>query len=200
MLVGHQNNHVVTRIHDSAQIMRDQQHPAPEIVANLFDQPMEPVGSGEVDALVRLVEYQQLGPVHECSSEQQPLKLPSGQGRDRRIAQPLETNGGKGGVDLLGSKTTRQGHQTAHAEGQRGSEWQPLRNVAHPDGRGAVNVALADVDQPQDRLREGRLPGSIGAYEVDQFAAPHPEVHVSDDPSFAAANAYVTGVNQRAGR
>ena len=104
MFVGHQDHYVVTRFHRSFKVMRDQQDAAVQIAADLFDQLMEQACSGDIDALGRLLEDQQIGPVNQRPSEQQPLKLAARQGRDRRVAEPFQTDGGKRGVNVMAGK------------------------------------------------------------------------------------------------
>ena len=104
VFMGNQDHHVIARIHGSLEVMRDQQYPATEIAADLFDQLMERALSGKIDPLGWFVENQQSGPVNQSPSEQQPLKLASRQSRDRRIAQPLQTDGSQGSVNIAGAK------------------------------------------------------------------------------------------------
>ena len=104
---SHQDHYVVTSFHRSFKVMRDQQNAAVQSAADLFDQLMEQACSGDIDALGRLVEDQQIGPVNQRPSEQQPLKLAARQGRDRRVAEPFQTDGGKRGVNVMAGKNGR---------------------------------------------------------------------------------------------
>ena len=117
MFMGYQDHHVVPGIHGAPEVMGDEQHSAPEITADLLDELMEPFRPGEIDALIRLVEDQQLGAVNQRPREEQPLKLPSRQGGDGWIAEPLQAYGGERGVDLAVGKAAGQGHEPAKGQG-----------------------------------------------------------------------------------
>lgn len=75
MFVRYQDHQVIAGIEGSFEIMGDQQDTAVKLVANLLDHFMEHIRSGNVDALARFVENQQVGIVNQRPSEQQSLEL-----------------------------------------------------------------------------------------------------------------------------
>ena len=199
MFVRHEDHQVVAGVHGLLEVMGDHQDAAAEVAADPFDQLIHDVRAGHIDALRRLVEDQQVGPVNQRPRHQQPLELAARQGRDRRVAEPFETHSGEGGVDLVSGETAGQRHQAAQGQRQRRAHRQSLRDIAHLQRRRPRHVALGDVDQPEDGLRAGGLAGAVGADQEDQLAASHLQVHVPDDPAFAAPHPDVTSVDEQAG-
>ena len=124
---------------------------------------MEHAGPRHVDALRGLVEDQQIGPVDQRAGDQQALEFAARQRSDRWVAQPLQADGGQGGIDVAGREAAGQLHQPAQRQGQRVTYGQPLRHVAHRKRGGALDRPRVDVDQAQDGLRAGRLAGAVGA-------------------------------------
>ena len=64
--------------HDDVQIVRHEQHAEATLVAKACDQVVELGLAGEVDALHRLVEHQQIGIAKERASEHHALQLAPG--------------------------------------------------------------------------------------------------------------------------
>ncbi len=65
MFVRNQNQHIVSFVPGSAQVMRNQKNPAAEVVADLSNETMEQVRPSDIDALVRLVEDKQVRTVNK---------------------------------------------------------------------------------------------------------------------------------------
>lgn len=108
--------------------------------------------------------------------EQQTLELATGQGRDRRIAQPIQSHGGERGVDVLSREAPGQRRQTAQVERQIRTDLQALRHIADLERRRSFDDAPVDFDQAENRLGKGRLARTVGADQVDQLAAENFEV------------------------
>ena len=199
MLVGDQDHHVVAGLHRKLQVVRDQQHPAAEIAADPFDQLVEHLRPGDVDTLARFVQHEKIGPVNQRPSQQQALELAARQGRDRRVAEPIQADGGERGVDFMGRKTTGQLHQAAHRQWQRGTHRQPLRDVADLQGGRTLDRPLVELDQPEGGLDTGRLPRTVGPDHEDQLAPLDLQVDMPDDPASGPPHSEVTGADERGG-
>ena len=87
MLVGHQDDHVVSGRHRPLQIVGDQEDPASEIAANSLDQRVDHIRARNIDALGRLVQDQKIRAVDQRPGQQEPLEFAARQGghpADRR--------------------------------------------------------------------------------------------------------------------
>ena len=142
-----QHHHVVTGIHGALEVMRDEQHSTPEIAPDLLDELMEPFRPREVDPLVRLIENQQAGTVDERPGKQQPLKLSAGEGRDRWVSQPLQTDGNECSVDFRFGKAAGEGHEPPKGQRERRADREALRDVTHLDRRSALDGSLVNLDE-----------------------------------------------------
>ena len=197
MLVGHQNDDIVAGLCRELDVVGDDQDATAEGAADLLDQLMEDIRSAHVDALGRLVEYQQVGPVDQGPRQQQPLELAAGERRDGRIAEPLQADGSERRVDLAAGEAPRQRHQAAEGKRQRRAYGEALRHIAHRHVRRTRDRTLVDLDQAERRLCTGRLAGPVGTDHEDQRSARYPDVDMPDNPALAPPHANVAGADER---
>ena len=197
MLVGHEDDDIVAASRRELDVVGDDQDAAAEGAADLLDQIVEDVRPAHVDALGRLVENQQVGPLDQRPRQQQPLELAAGERRDGRIAEPLQADRVERGLDLPAGKAPRQRHQAAERERQRRAYGEALGHIAHRHVRRPLDRPLVDFDQAEHGLGAGRLAGTVGADHVDQRAARHLDVDVPDDPALASPDADVAGADKR---
>ena len=70
-----QADHLVGGAHHQVQIVGDHQHPAAITITQLGDQPLQLGLTGDIDALYRLIEYQQFGLAQQRTGQQHALQL-----------------------------------------------------------------------------------------------------------------------------
>ena len=199
VFMGHQDHHVVAGLHRQLEVVRDQQDPTVEIAADPLDQLMEHVRSGDIDALARFVQDQQIGPVDQRPGQQQALELSARQCRDRRTAEAFQTDGRERGVDFTICETPGQLHQATHRQGQRGAYRQSLRDIAHLQGGRPLDRPFVDADQSEDSPRAGGLARTVRPNQEHQLAASDLKVDMPDDPTPCAAHSEVERADQRGG-
>ena len=124
---GHEDDDIVAASRRELDVVGDDQDAAAEGAANLPDQLVEDVRSAHVDALGRLVENQQVGPLDQRPRQQQPLELAAGERRDGRIAEPLKADRVERGLDLPAGRsaasTSSGGRSVSGSVGLMARRW-----------------------------------------------------------------------------
>lgn len=131
MLIWYQNHKVVTGLHCQIKIVRYPQGATAEVAANSVNQGVQHIHSRDIDPLARFVQDQQIRSVNQCPRQQQALEFSSRQGRDRRVAEPFQSDSVERGIDVRVQESARELHQATHGKRKCRADCQPLRNVAH---------------------------------------------------------------------
>ncbi len=166
-------DHLIGGAHHQVQVVGDHQHTAAVAVAQHTDQPVQLGLAGDVDALHRFVEYQQLRLAQQRAGEQHALHLAAGNLLQRAVDHMLGADftqrcEGTGAVD-----TGYQAQEAQHRQGQGGVDVQLLRHVADAQLRLAPDLAAIGLEQAEHGAHQGGLAGTVGADQGDDLAAMH---------------------------
>ena len=172
---------------------------------------------GQVEAVERLVQQQQLRPAHERLGDQQPLLLAAGELPDRAVRvlaradeldhllDPLPRPPACASSGPAGRERQRQppavavepqAHHVAPAQPRAGVERAPLRQVPDPrvlPPRGPpqhAHLARRKRQRAEHRLQQRRLARAVRAEHRHELAVAHGDVHPAPDrppPSRTAA-------------
>ncbi len=175
--------------HDDMKIVRDQQDAAAGLVADAHDQLVERDFAGEVDALQRFVEHEQIGTPGDRARQEGALELAAREpvdlgAREMRYADQLE-----GGAAFGRRQPPGQAEQALDRQRQGRGDRHALRHVADPQGGGAQHPALVGRMDPDRRLGHRRLARSIGPDQGHDLAAADLEVDIAHQPASGARDA-----------
>ena len=187
--------------------MGDQQHGDALSPADLSHQRGHDRLVGQVEAVERLVQQQQLRPAHERLGDQQPLLLAAGELADRTVGVRPRADQLDHLLDPLPRRPSpRAGrapaepqrqppavavepepHHIAPAQPRAGVERAPLRQIADSRvllPRGApqhAHLARGQRQRAEHRLQQRRLARAVRAEHRDELAVSHGDVHPAPD-------------------
>ena len=96
------------------QVVRHHEHAAAAPVANPGDQIVDLALPGDVDALDRLVEHQEIGLAQERAGEQHALQLAARDRLDRARRQPRRPDFGERGGDAVAAGRAAEREKAGH--------------------------------------------------------------------------------------
>ena len=166
-------DHPVGRRHHHMQVVGDHQHPAAPPPADVADKPVERRLSGEVDALDRFVEDQQLRVADQGAGQQRPLELAAGKRLYRRVDQVGDAGLGQRREHRVAGPPDGQRHQPGDGQRQHRIHRQPLRQIADPQALPPADGSAVRPQQPEQHPDQRRLAGAVGTDQGDDLVGGH---------------------------
>ena len=193
----------VHRVEQRIELVRGEEHGDALGLLNPLHQRDGRLLEVRIEAQQRFVEQKQLRLAEQRLREEQPLELASGELAQRPRRERLRLDGCDGAVHVASARSPGQRKPPALAvkrardeipagEPQIGDRRALLRKVAGGGiaarGRGAqhLDFARGRTQQPENRLKQRRLAGAVGAEHADEFAGTYGHADIREDDASRA--------------
>ncbi|VFT48114.1 Uncharacterised protein [Pseudomonas aeruginosa] len=174
-----QADHLVGGAHHQVQVVGDHQHTAAVAVAQFADEAVEFGLAGDVDALHRLVEHQQLGLAQQGAGQQHALQFATGNALQRALQHVRRADLAQRRQRLLAPDPGYQAEEAQYAERQGGVDVEFLRHVADGQPRPSPDLADVRLEQAEHAAYQGGLAGAVGADQGDDLAGLDGQVDIA---------------------
>lgn len=179
----------VGRSHDDVEVVRDEEHGAAVPVPDLGDLLVKGDLAGEVDALDRLVEDEDIRPGEQRAGDEDALQLAAGERRDLCVEQVFDTRLGERLAEIGLRAAPRQVHEPPDAHGHGRVERQPLRHVAEAQAGLNRYASFIGRDEAEHQLEQGGLAAAVRADDGQYLSGMKGEVDAGEYGASGAADA-----------
>ena len=177
-------------------LVADHDHAGPKIAPDRLDLPVESGRSRLVEALCRLIEQQEVRLVEDRPGQQDPLHLPTGQGRHLALFHATNACVFERclGCSVVCSMRKVQKPADRHRKGN--VEVQLLRNVSDLKPGHPADLCAAGVDRADHSAQESGLARSVRADNRHDLPAINAKGHIVEDRFLAITNVQPVDVDQ----